>query len=162
LTRRLTLPSCILVSVLIGVLVVRASGDNRATASGHPSPIHLTSEQDHQRVMDFLHIRSLRRGVDGDPKSPNAANYNESKVTPYALPDPLLLKNGRRVTNAKTWWKERRPEIVENFDREIYGRAPKNTPKVNWEVTSSTKEMNGDMPVITKNLSGMWTIRLIP
>ena len=105
--------------------------------------------------MDLLHITTLRRGADGDPKSPYAANYDESKANPYPkLPDPLLLKNGKQGTTAKAWWDERRPEIVEDFDREIYGRVPKNTPKVNWEVVSTTKEMNGDVPVITKKLIG--------
>ncbi|MGO8809889.1 MAG: acetylxylan esterase, partial [Candidatus Sulfotelmatobacter sp.] len=52
------------------------------------------------------------------------------------------------------WWKQRRPEIGEDFDREIYGRDPKNTPKVNWEVTSTTQEKTGDVPVITKTLLG--------
>jgi len=120
-----------------------------------PPPQRPAAEQDHQRMMDLLHITTLRRGVDGDPKSPYAANYDESKVSPNpTLSDPLLLKNGKKVTTAKTWWDERRPEIVEDFDREIYGRVPKNTPKVNWEVVSTTKEMNGDVPVITKKLIG--------
>jgi hypothetical protein len=154
LTRRLTLPSCILVSVLIGVLVARVADHASIGSNDLPSPIHLTSEQDHQRIMDLLHIQVLRRGVDGDPKSPNAANYDESRVAPYALPNPLLLKNGKRVTSAKAWWEQRRPEIVEDFDREIYGRAPKNTPKVNWEIVSTTREMNGDVLVITKRLVG--------
>jgi len=106
-------------------------------------------------MMDLLHITSLQRGTDGDPKSPNAANYDESKANPYPnLPDPLLLKNGKKVTTAQMWWDERRPEIVEDFDREIYGRVPKNTPKVNWEVVSTTKEMNGEIPVITKKIIG--------
>lgn len=52
------------------------------------------------------------------------------------------------------WWAQRRPEIVEDFDREIYGRAPENTPKVNWEVVSSAEEKSGDVPVITKKLVG--------
>jgi hypothetical protein len=104
--------------------------------------------------MDQLHITTLRRGPDGDPKSPNAANFDESKVAPYTLPDPLLLKNGKKVKNAKIWWKQRRPEIVEEFDREIYGRVPNNLPKVNWEVASTTRELNGDLPVITKKLVG--------
>ena len=93
--------------------------------------------------MDLLHIRDLRRGADGDPKSANAANYDESKAgSDLKLPDPLLLKNGKRVTSAKMWWHERRPEIVEDFDREIYGRVPQHTPQVRWEVTSTTKEIN--------------------
>jgi hypothetical protein len=120
-----------------------------------PSPIPLTAEQDHQRLMDLLHITSLRRGADGDPKSPNAANYDEEKAKPDPkLPDPLTLKNGKKVTTAKEWWELRRPEIVEDFDREIYGRAPKETPKVVWEVTNTIQEKNGDVPVVTKQLVG--------
>jgi hypothetical protein len=65
-----------------------------------------------------------------NPKSPNAVNYDESKASVYpSLPDPLLLKNGKRVTSAKLWWTKRRPEIVEDFDREILGRAPPTCPK---------------------------------
>jgi peptidoglycan/xylan/chitin deacetylase (PgdA/CDA1 family) len=117
--------------------------------------VQLTAEQDHQRIMDLLHITSLRRGVDGDPKSSNAANYDESKANPYPiLPAPLLLRNGKKVEQPKVWWKKRRPEIVEDFDREIYGRVPKNTPKVHWELVSTTKEQNGDVPVVTKKLVG--------
>jgi hypothetical protein len=122
--------------------------------SSQTPPAHLTSEQDHQRTLDLLHIASLRRGPDGDPKSPNAANFDESKVPPYSLPDPLTLKNGKKVKTAKMWWQRRRPEIVEDFDREIYGRVPHFTPKVNWEVTSTIKENVGDVPAITKKLVG--------
>jgi hypothetical protein len=56
--------------------------------------------------------------------------------------------------NAKAWWNQRRPEIVEDFDREIYGRMPKVTPAVKWEVISTTNEKNGDVPVVTKKLLG--------
>jgi hypothetical protein len=119
------------------------------------SLVHLTAEQDHQRIMDLLLITSLRRGADSDRKSPYAANYDETKANPYPkLPDPLTLKNGNAVKTAKEWWELRRPEIVEDFDREIYGRAPKETPKVVWEVTSTAREMNADVPVVTKKLLG--------
>jgi hypothetical protein len=126
----------------------------QATGSNAPAPVHLTSEQDHQRMLDLLHITALRRGPDGDPKSSNAANVDESKVPPYTLPDPLVLKNGKKVTTAETWWKQRRPEIVEDFDREVYGRLPKNTPKVNWELVGTTQEKIGDLPAVTKKLVG--------
>jgi hypothetical protein len=134
-------------------------GGNRATRaqqSGQAAPVQLTAAEDRQRLMDLLHIASLRSGADArNPQAPNAANFDESKVNSYpALPDPLVLKNGKKVKTAKMWWAERRPEIVEDFDREIYGRAPKDTPKVTWEVTGTTKEMNGDVPVITKQLVG--------
>jgi hypothetical protein len=107
-------------------------------------------------MMLLLHIDSLRPGANGNnPDAPNAANYDESKANPYPiLPDPLLLKDGKKVTNAKIWWKKRRDEIVEDFDSEIYGRVPGHTPKVNWEIVSNSKELVGDIPVITKKLIG--------
>ena len=87
--------------------------------------------------------------------APNAANYDESKANPYPnLPDPLTLKNGEKVTTAEQWWNKRRPEIVEDFDREVYGRVPKDVPKVTWEVTGTTEEKVGDVAVVTKRLVG--------
>src|SRR5258708_30633912 len=131
---------------------------NSATQGGIvPAPrVTMTAEQDHKRIMDLLHITSLRPGADGrNTQAPNAANYDEAKANPYpTLPDPLVLKNGEKVTTSKIWWNQRRPEIVEDFDREIYGRVPKVTPKVKWEVTSTTRDMNGEVPVITKKLLG--------
>lgn len=120
----------------------------------NPPPVHLTAEQDHQRLLDLLHIQSLRRGPDGDPKSPNAANFDESKVGPLHLPDPLTLNNGQKITTAEMWWKERRPEIVEEFDREVYGRVPRNMPAVKWEVISTIKEENANILIVTKKLVG--------
>src|SRR5262245_65077754 len=102
-------------------------------------PVQLTAKEDHQRTMELLKIKELRRGANGsNPKADNAANYDESKANQnLKLPDPLTLKNGQKVTTAEMWWKQRRPEIVEDFDREVYGRVPKETPKVKWEVTAN-------------------------
>jgi len=58
------------------------------------------------------------------------------------------------VTSEKVWWNQRRPEIVEDFDREIYGRKPKNIPKVKWEVVSTTTELYEGIPVVMKKLIG--------
>ena len=119
-----------------------------------PPVVHLNADQDHQRILDLLHITSLRRGPDGDPKSSDAANVDESKVRPYSIPDPLLLKNGHKVTSAQIWWSQRRPQIVDDFDRDILGRVPANVPQVRWEVVSTTREMNENIPVFTKKLIG--------
>ncbi len=115
-------------------------------------PLTLTAQQDRQRLMDLLHITELRHGADGShPDAPNYANYDESKANPYpTLPDPLTLKNGKKVKSAKDWWANRRPEIVEDFDREIYGRVPPNTPAVKWELISTTTKDGA----ITKKLTG--------
>ena len=114
------------------------------------------TQADRQKMMDLLHITSLRNGANGSNKeAPNYANYDESKANPYpTLPDPLVMKNGKKVTTAKMWWDQRRPEIVEDFDREIYGRMPKVIPGVKWEVIKTTSETNGDVPVVTKQLAG--------
>src|SRR6185369_2967734 len=121
-----------------------------------PSPTVLTAEQDHQRLMGLLSISKLRPGA--NPRSTDPAsqpNYDESKANPYPnLPDPLTLKNGKKVKDAKTWWSKRRPEIVENFDRDIYGRVPRNLPKVTWEVVSVANDTSNHVPAITKKLIG--------
>ncbi len=133
----------------------RASAPAPAVTTPAP-PVELTAEQDHQRIMDLLHITVLRPGADGrNPQAPNAANYDESKANPYPnLPDPLVLRSGRKVTTARTWWEERRPEIVEDFDREIYGRVPKSTSRVSWEVTGTASETKAGVPVRMKTLVG--------
>jgi len=46
-------------------------------------------------------------------------NYDESKVPKYTLPDPLRLNNGKKVKNAKTWYKKRRPEILQLFEKYV-------------------------------------------
>ena len=115
------------------------------------------TREDHQKMMELLQIKSpLRQGANGNnPKADNAANYDESKANPFPkLPDPLTLRNGEKVTTAEMWWRQRRPEIVEDFDREVYGRVPEQTPQVKWEVTATTNDKNGEIPVITKKLVG--------
>lgn len=116
--------------------------------------INKLTQLDYRNMLSQLNIASTRPGPSGNPQAPNAANSDETKVPPYTLPDPLLLKSGKKVTDAKTWWNQRRPELVEEFDREIYGRTPKNTPKVNWEVVKDTIEMNGNFRARTKKLVG--------
>jgi hypothetical protein len=141
--------------VFLAVLTLQAAHvASQTTETRQTPPLQLTSEQDHQRMMDLLHIATLRHGADGDPKSPNAANYEEPKAGTPKLPDPLLLRDGKRVGSANMWWEKRRPEIAEDFDREIYGRVPNNTPQVKWELVSTAKETNGEIPVITKKLVG--------
>jgi hypothetical protein len=107
-------------------------------------------------MMELLGIKSLRPGANpNNPNATNAVNYDEAKANPYpTLPDPLVLKNGKRVTTSDMWWKERRPQIVEDFDREIYGRVPKNVPAVKWEVKSTTNTNSGDVPIVTRQLLG--------
>ncbi len=65
-----------------------------------------------------------------------AVNYDESKVPQYTLPDPLVLSTGERVENKLTWQTKRRPEVLELFATEMYGKAPGRPEDLSFEVTS--------------------------
>ncbi|HEV2448234.1 MAG TPA: hypothetical protein VGS58_20020, partial [Candidatus Sulfopaludibacter sp.] len=118
-------------------------------------PQNWTAAQDHQNMMDQLGIKALRPGPSGNENAPNHANYDESKANPFPdLPDVLTLKDGRKVTTADMWWNLRRPEIVEDFEREVLGRVPKNVPKVTWTVTDTVNATIGSHPVIGQQLVG--------
>src|SRR5258706_8556713 len=80
--------------------------------------INKITQQDYKNMLMQLNITSTRPGPSGNPQAPNAANIDESKASPYtSLRDALILKNGKKIEDAKTWWQQRRPEIVEDFDR---------------------------------------------
>ncbi len=106
-------------------------------------------------MMDQLGIKALRPGPSGNEKDANHANYDESKANPYGdLPDALTLNDGQKVTTPEQWWRQRRPEIVEDFEREVVGRIPANVPKVTWTVKSKTDSKVGVFPVTEKHLVG--------
>ncbi|HEY8688173.1 MAG TPA: hypothetical protein VIM07_02990 [Chitinophagaceae bacterium] len=148
----------IFISIAISVITIHAYTQFRMTPADslRRDSINRVTQKDYNQMLKQLNITSIRQGANGnDPNAPNAANYDEAKANPYPnLPDALTLKNGKKVSDAKTWWQKRRPEIVEDFDREIYGRVPANTPKIKWEVVKDTMEMNGDVQVHTKKLIG--------
>jgi hypothetical protein len=153
-------------ALFVVMITLRLAGQNSPTSSSSHTPapppptpeqlaIRAASEKDHQRVMDELGIKDLRRPVDNDPSGPNPANFDEAKANVYPkIPDPLIMNDGTPVNSAAMWWNKRRPELLELFDREVYGRTPSNLPKVTWEVKSSVHEKNGGVPVITKTLVG--------
>ena len=80
--------------------------------------------------------------------SPAPANLDESKVPPYTLPDPLVCADGTRVRDAATWRAKRRPELLELFTAQEYGRTPAGRPaKMHWEVTSVDRAALGGKAV---------------
>ena len=125
------------------------------SAGPPPNPNAAATAADHKDMMEQLGIKALRPGPSGNEAAPNHANYDEALANPYPnLPEVLTLKNGRKVTSADTWWKQRRPEIVEEFDREVLGRVPKNVPTVTWVVNRTENFSVGGRPVVGKELIG--------
>ena len=92
-------------------IALPARGDEPKKAEPD-KPVQLTAQQDHKRMMELLGIKELRRGPSGNPKAPDAANFDEAKAKQdLQLPDPLICKDGTKVTTADQWWKKRRPEV---------------------------------------------------
>src|ERR1700751_2811309 len=140
----------------LSVLIVLSSFLCGIAQSQSSAPSPLTADQDRQNMMDQLGIKALRPGPSGNENAPNHANYDETKANPHPdIPDPLTLTSGQKVTTAKMWFEQRRPEIVEMFEKYVYGRVPAAVPKVNWTVTATDHEMIGFTPVIAKDLIGV-------
>ena len=115
---------------------------------------------DHKDMMDQLGIKALRPGPSGNEQAPNPANYDEALANPYPnYPEVLTTKNGRKVTTP-AMWARRRPEIVEDFEREVLGRVPKNVPEVTWTVTRTVEStVGGRAGRSASNSSATWTTR---
>ena len=125
-----------------------------ASITSGPGTKEWTAAEDHQNMMDQLGIKSLRPGPSGNETAPNATNYDESRANPFPhLPLLLTLKDGRTVTTPALW-NERRGEIIEDFEREVYGRIPANVPSVTWTVTQTVRVSVGPHRVIGKQLLG--------
>lgn len=121
----------------------------------YPRLLTWTTQQDHDNMKQQLGIKKLRPGPSGNESAPNHANYDESSANPCPqLPDVLTTQTGKKVTTADMWWNQRRPELIEAFEKEMYGRIPKNVPKVTWTVKITDREFVGRTPVIAKQIIG--------
>lgn len=139
--------------LLLPILLCHAQ--QKKDSSMYLNPINYTAQQDQANMLQQLGITQLRPGPSGDAKAPNHANYDPLLADPCPiLPDALITKGGKKVTGAEMWWKQRRPEIVEDFELEMYGRIPKNVPKVTWTVKVVDHEFIGRTPVVAKLLQG--------
>jgi hypothetical protein len=150
----LTVMHRFLVFLLCSICMESTSAQNPALSTS-PPPVTFTAEQDHQNMMDQLGIKALRPGPSGNEKASNHANYDEVKANPFPdIPDPLTMNSGQKVTTPKLWWDERRPELVDMFAKDVYGRVPANVPKVTWTVRTTDHESIAFTPVIAKDLIG--------
>lgn len=125
-----------------------------AQRSGPAPDTAWTAAKDHQQMMGQLGIRALRPGPSGNEQDANHANYDEAKANPFpTLPAVLTFKNGQSVRTPADWTK-RRAEIVEDFEREVFGRIPKNVPRVTWTITATDTGTLGPHKVVGRQLVG--------
>src|SRR5512146_1290625 len=69
-------------------------------------------------------------------------NYDESRISPYTLPDPLCFLNGALVANPQDW-SERRAEILGLFAQRMFGKTPDQRIGTRFEVTSQNERALG-------------------
>jgi hypothetical protein len=146
-----------LTSLIALIFICQVSNAQFGLTPAQRDSINRLTETDYNQMLSQLGIDKgqIRRGPSGNPKDPNAANSDESKVSQYVLPDPLILKNGKKVSSVKVWNEQRRPEIVKDFENEVYGKLPENIPGVNWQVVYSRDTMVGNFPIKEKLLKGI-------
>lgn len=66
-------------------------------------------------------------------------NYDETKVDNYVLPDPLVDGKGKYITTQAQWLKTRRPEILDLFKTNVYGKLPGASKGIHFNVTAVDK-----------------------
>lgn len=76
---------------------------------------------------------------------PEAANYDESLVPAYTLPDPLVALDGSPVDSPERWRSTRRPELLRLFEEHVYGRSPAAPTEVPFEVVESSDDAFGGL-----------------
>jgi len=141
--------------IVFGIFYTGLSQESKTEKSNYPPLVTFTTREDHINMMEQLGIQELRPGPSGDENAPNHANYDESIANPCPeLPEILVTKDGKKVTTPEMWWNVRRPELIEEFEREMYGRLPENILAVNWEVEITDYERIGWTPVVAKKLVG--------
>lgn len=71
-------------------------------------------------------------------------NYDESKVPSYMLPDALTTLKGKKVQTVKQWEKVRRPELLDLFETEMFGKMPSRPADLHFKVLTEDKNaLNG-------------------
>jgi hypothetical protein len=71
-------------------------------------------------------------------------NFSEEKVPEYTLPDLLTTLDGAKVDNVKSWNQSRRPEILELFRENVFGRVPETAFEKSYKVVKvDNNAMNG-------------------
>ncbi len=104
---------------------------------------------DSLRVSRFLcgiAIIVVALGLTTSQQAPSA-NYDESKVGTYTLPDPLVFNDGKPVRTANDWTKHRRAEVLELFAENAYGHSPQPPRKIDYEISEMDKNALGGKAV---------------
>jgi len=148
---RLAVAALLLAGVLLSSAPSHGQGAKDSGKGKRPDFIP-DDYDDYRHALTQLGIEKMRKGRDGrgkDTSDEKTANrYKDS------LPDLMTFEDKKTKVKSADQWPRRRAEIVELFEREVYGRIPKKVPKVKWEVTETTEGKSGEIATVTKTLVG--------
>jgi hypothetical protein len=144
-------PAAALLAAILAVGMLASTSTLAQGGKGKQPDFIGAGYDDYQNMLDQLGIKKMRKGRDARVKDTSS----ETTANPYkdTMPELLTFKDRTKVKTAAQWPK-RRAEIVEDFEREVYGRIPRNVPKVTWKVTSTDKGENDGIAIVTKRLAG--------
>jgi cephalosporin-C deacetylase-like acetyl esterase/lysophospholipase L1-like esterase len=113
--------------------------------------IQANADGDHQRMMDQLGIKVLRPGA--NPRNQEVFDERNANRFASSMPQVLHMDDGSEVKSGADWPK-RRAEILEHFEREIYGRIPQNVPRISWRIDEEKKGTIAGVETVSKSLVG--------
>jgi len=86
------------------------------------------------------------------------ANYDESKVPVFDLPDPLTTFSNKQIQTSSSWNGLRRPELISFFESQVFGKVPGTLDAMAFEVEEESNSALGGLAkrrqvkvTITKN-----------
>ncbi|EOR92676.1 putative acetyl xylan esterase [Arcticibacter svalbardensis MN12-7] len=77
--------------------------------------------------------------VDSLAQTADKPNYDESKVPEYTLPELLKTNDGVKVNNKQVWEAIRRPELIREFEDNIYGQMPQGFDRITYSFINDNK-----------------------
>jgi Spy/CpxP family protein refolding chaperone len=140
-------------ALAVATSLILSFGGGFGGGGGSSAPWVPAGYDDHQNMMDQLGIKTLRPGKSGNNQT--GKGFDEATANDWmpTMPEVLTMKNGTKVTT-KAQWPKRRAEILEDFEREVYGRIPKETPKITWEISEPTQGAQGGVATVTRRITG--------
>jgi hypothetical protein len=133
-------------------------------SSTQKNPANAVAIAERDRELKVLGITQMKPAIGAfNIGKPCNANYDEALANPYPkLPDALTTRAGEQVSTASQWRHERRQEIIELLQNQVYGFVPDSVPTVTWTVTRIRHHSIGGIAVVTKALTGHVDNRAYP
>ena len=83
-------------------------------------------------------------------------NYDESKIPPYTLPNPLVTNGKKPVTTVATWENIRRQEILALFENNVYGQMPKRFDSIQFKSANTPGMVMGGKAFMRRAEISVW------